>query len=259
MAVGAPGCDGFGEESSRYLLSRASEPKDFPRKVPCVNTTKLSTAPGMFLLTAICGVIDAVCFLALGGVFAEIMTGNSMFAAFALGQGKFAVDFVQFAIPLACFTVGAVVGGYVLRNRRFGGHRRTGFIWTCGLVIVAAVLALVLEPSGTSAGARVIVGVLALAMGLQNALVLVHGVPDVATNVMTLTLVRVLSNWSILGGDNARWNYRIGSIAVFVAGAASGAFLLRFGVAAGLVFASVLCLFALIWLLKGRSPAVAMS
>ncbi len=51
-----------------------------------------------------------MCFLALGGVFAEIMTGNLMFAAFALGQGRFSVDFVQFAIPLACFTVGAVLG-----------------------------------------------------------------------------------------------------------------------------------------------------
>lgn len=212
--------------------------------------------PGFFLLTAICGVIDAVCFLALGGVFAEIMTGNLMFAAFALGEGRFAVDFVQFAIPLACFTVGAVIGGYVLRNRRFAGHRRLGFAVAGLLVAMAAVLAVAWEPSGTSTSARIVVGVLAVAMGLQNALVLTHGVPDVATNVMTLTLVRVLSNWSILGGDNARWNYRVGSIAVFVAGAATGAFLVRFGAAAGLVAASILYAVALVWLLKGKSPSV---
>lgn len=123
----------------------------------------------------------------------------------------------------------------------------------------AALLAVVWEPSGTSTSARVVVGVLAVAMGLQNALVLAHGVPDVATNVMTLTLVRVLSNWSILGGDNARWNYRVGSIAVFVAGAATGAFLVRFGAAAGLVVAAVLYSAALVWLLKGTSPAVTTS
>ncbi|MDA2989492.1 MAG: YoaK family protein, partial [Actinomycetota bacterium] len=127
---------------------------------------ELRTTPGFYLLTAICGIVDAVCFLALGGVFAEIMTGNLMFAAFALGQGRFAVDFVQFAIPLACFTVGAVVGGYVLRNPRFASRRRVGFAWTAGLVIVATVLALVWEPSGTSAQARIVVGVLAVAMGL---------------------------------------------------------------------------------------------
>jgi uncharacterized membrane protein YoaK (UPF0700 family) len=213
------------------------------------------TTPGFFLLTGICGVIDAVCFLALGGVFAEIMTGNLMFAAFALGEGRFAVDFVQFAVPLVCFTVGAVVGGYVLRNQRFAGHRRTGFVIAALLVAVAALLAVAWEPSGTSTSARVVVGILALAMGLQNALVLTHGVPDVATNVMTLTLVRVLSNWSILGGDNARWNYRVGSIAAFVAGAATGAFLVRFGAAAGLVAAAVLYAVALVWLLKGKSPS----
>lgn len=220
---------------------------------------ELRTTPGFYLLTAICGIVDAVCFLALGGVFAEIMTGNLMFAAFALGQGRFAVDFVQFAIPLACFTVGAVAGGYILRNKRFAGHRRIGFVWTAGLVIVAAVLALIWEPSGTSTTARIVVGILALAMGLQNALVLVHGVPDVATNVMTLTLVRVLSNWSILGGDNARWNYRVGSIAVFVTGAAVGAFLIRFGAGVGLLAAAAVYVVALVWLLRGRSPSVATS
>jgi len=219
----------------------------------------MRTTPGFFLLTAICGIVDAVCFLALGGVFAEIMTGNLMFAAFALGEGRFAVDFVQFAIPLTCFTIGAVVGGFLLRNPKLTGHRRTGFLVSAGLVVVAALLAVAWDPSGTSTSARIVVGVLALAMGLQNALVLVHGVPDIATNVMTLTLVRVLSNWSILGGDNVRWNYRVGSIAVFVTGAAVGAFLLRFGAAAGLVAAAVLYIVALVWLLKGKTPAATMS
>lgn len=239
--------------------------KDAPivRAVDALNTGGASVTqrvtPGLYLLTAICGIVDAVCFLALGGVFAEIMTGNLMFAAFALGQGSFTEDFVQFAIPLACFTVGAVVGGYVLRNARFAGRRRVGFIWTAALVIFATVLALLWEPSGTSTSARIVVGVLAVAMGLQNALVLEHGVPDVATNVMTLTLVRVLSNWSLLGGDNARWNYRLGSIVIFVAGAATGAFLVRFGAGVGLLAAAALYLVALVWLLRGKSPAATTS
>ena len=220
---------------------------------------KMTTTPGLYMLTAICGIIDAVCFLALGGVFAEIMTGNLMFAAFALGEGRFAVDFVQFAIPLTFFTAGAILGGYVLRNKRFAGHRRTGFVWTGILVVVAAILAVIWEPSGTSTTARIVVGVLAFAMGLQNALVLTHGVPDVATNVMTLTLVRVLSNWSILGGDNARWNYRVGSITVFVTGAAVGAFLIRYGAGAGLAAAAVLYLIALIWLMRGTAPVATKS
>lgn len=217
------------------------------------------TTPGYFLLTAICGIIDAVCFLALGGVFAEIMTGNLMFAAIAIGQEGSSVDILQFAVPLVSFTLGALVGGYFLRGKRLMSHRRIGFAVSGGLVVIATILALLWEPSGTTTEARVVVGLLALAMGLQNALVLVHGVPDVATNVMTLTLVRVMSNWSIIGGDNARWSYRVGSIAVFVTGAAAGAFLVRFGTGVGLLAATILYLCALVWLLRGKIPVASLS
>ena len=218
----------------------------------------MTTTPGIFALTGICGIIDAACFLKLGGVFAEIMTGNLMFAAFSLGEGRFAMDFLQFAVPLVAFTIGALIGGYALRNDRLRGHRRAGFAWTFTLVVIAAVLAVSWQVEGTSTQARIVVGVLALAMGLQNALVLVHGVPDVATNVMTLTLVRVLSNWSIIGGDNKRWQYRIGSLAVFTLGATVGAFLTRWGADVALVTAAVLYAVALVWLLRGKAPSPAM-
>jgi uncharacterized membrane protein YoaK (UPF0700 family) len=73
----------------------------------------------------------------------------------------------------------------------------------------------------------IVVGVLSFAMGLQNAAVLYHAVPDVATNVMTLTLVRLLSNWSVVGGTNQRWKYRAASLSVFFVAALVGAVLVR--------------------------------
>jgi len=215
----------------------------------------MTTTPGVFALTGICGVIDAACFLKLGGVFAEIMTGNLMFAAFSLGEGRLSMDFGQFAVPLVAFTIGALVGGYALRSDRFRTQRRIGFAWTFTLVVLAAVLAVVWQVEGTSLEARIVVGVLALAMGIQNALVLVHGVPDVATNVMTLTLVRVLSNWSIIGGDNKHWQYRVGSLIVFAAGATLGAFLSQWGADVAIVAAAVVYAVALIWLLRGKAPS----
>jgi len=215
----------------------------------------MTTTPGVFALTGICGVIDAACFLKLGGVFAEIMTGNLMFAAFSLGEGRLAMDFWQFAVPLIAFTFGALVGGYVLRSKRLRTHQRMGFVWTFVLVVFAAALAAFWQVEGTSTQARIVVAVLALAMGLQNALILVHGVPDVATNVMTLTLVRVLSNWSIIGGDNKRWQYRVGSLAIFTAGAAVGAFLSRWGAEFSLIAAALLYALALVWLVRGKAPA----
>ncbi|MFY9220948.1 MAG: hypothetical protein WAO40_10465 [Candidatus Nanopelagicales bacterium] len=35
-------------------------------------------------------------------------------------------------------------------------------------------------------------------MGVQNALVLFQAVPDIATNLMTLTKVRLLASWSVV-------------------------------------------------------------
>ena len=32
--------------------------------------------PGLYLVSAVCGIIDSTCILSLGGVFAEMMTGN---------------------------------------------------------------------------------------------------------------------------------------------------------------------------------------
>ena len=52
--------------------------------------------PGIYMLTAACGLIDAATFLALGGVFAEIMTGNIMFLAFEIGQGGGWADYPRF-------------------------------------------------------------------------------------------------------------------------------------------------------------------
>lgn len=210
--------------------------------------------PGLYLLTAICGVIDATSFLALGDVFSEVMTGNIMFLAFEIGQGRGVEALPIYTVPLVTFSVGALGAGFLLRSPRLGGRRRHAFIAITALVAIAALLALLWDPQPRSGYAMIIVGVLAFAMGMQNAAVLAHPVPDVATNVMTLTLVRLLSNWSIVGGTNARWQFRVASLAIFFLGAILGAVLVRFGPAPGLWVATLLYLIALPLLLFGRSP-----
>lgn len=211
--------------------------------------------PGLYLLTGVCGVVDATCFLGLGNVFADIMTGNIMFLAFRIGQGQADSSIALYLLPLISFSVGAVSCGYLLWNRRFIGRRRHGFVAVAVLVGVAAVLALMWRPDSFTTYSMVIVGILAFAMGMQNAMVIYHLVPDVATNVMTLTLVRLLSNWSIVGGTNARWHFRMGALLIFFASAAAGAFLLRFGPEAGLLTAFVMYLVALPFLVLAKSPA----
>jgi uncharacterized membrane protein YoaK (UPF0700 family) len=211
--------------------------------------------PGVYLLTAVCGLIDAASFLALGGVFAEIMTGNIMFLAFQIGQGGGWEVVPRFLVPLAAFSTGAVGCGFLLMNPRLGERRRHAFVVVAVLVAIATLLALVWMPAPEGSEAMIIVAILAFAMGMQNAAVLYHAVPDVATNVMTLTLVRLLSNWSVVGGNNQRWQFRITSLSVFFVAALIGAALVRISAGAALVVALAFYLVALPFLILGRSPA----
>ena len=211
--------------------------------------------PGVYLLTAVCGLIDAASFLALGGVFAEIMTGNIMFLAFQIGQGGGWEVVPRFLVPLVAFSLGAVGCGFLLMSARFGARRRHAFVVVAALVAAATLLAFVWSPQQQSSAAMVIVGILAFAMGMQNAAVLHHAVPDVATNVMTLTLVRLLANWSIVGGTNQRWQYRVASLSIFFVAALVGAVLVRVSAGAALAAALILYLVALLFLIRGRSPA----
>lgn len=188
------------------------------------------------LITAVCGLVDAVCFLALGGVFAEIMTGNLLLMAFSIGTGTTPASIAHYLVAMGAFAVGAIWGGRLLRTRHpFSlradqpAEQRHGFLIEWCLVAAAVVVAIGFEPSGDNASARVAVALLAMAMGLQNALLRVHGVPDVATNVMTLTMTGILADSVLAGGDNRKWRRRVGSVGTFFVAAAAGAFLLRFG------------------------------
>lgn len=216
-----------------------------------------SITPGLYLLTAACGVIDATTFLALGEVFAEIMTGNLMFLAFSIGQGRAVEAIPVYVVPLIAFALGALGGGAVLRGTWIRGHHRTGYVVIAALVATSCALAFAWDPAPATGNAMVIVALLSFAMGVQNALVLFHAVPDIATNVMTLTMVRLLSSWSIIGGTNERWKYRLSSLAVFFVAAMAGAAVVRISPGASLLLATAIYVVAMPWLLTGhkREPA----
>ena len=71
----------------------------------------------------------------------------------------------------------------------------------------------------------------ALAMGLRNATVRSLKVPDLTTTVLTLTLTGLAADSPLAGGGSPRAPRRLVSVVVLFAGAAAGAFLLRYGLA----------------------------
>ena len=159
--------------------------------------------PGLLLvLTVVTGVVDAISILALGRVFVANMTGNVVFAGFAIvGAPGFSLSASLFA--LAGFLAGAATGGAIIT--RVGHDRavllRAGTLAEVVLAAVALVLAALSGAPGVTHGTTHLAGgafgapvtdalaaVLAVAMGIQNAVARKLAVPDLTTTVLTMTL-----------------------------------------------------------------------
>lgn len=229
---------------------------------------------GVLTLSVICGLIDCTCLLALGGVFAELMTGNLLLLSVTFGAGVLRPERLgAYAGAIIPFLLGALTAGIASNGRHKEMARIVGYPIEWFFVVLAAVLALFLTSSVSGSLAEqtflvndlaaqeptpyatrmLLVALLAFAMGIHNALMRKHGVPDVATNVLTLTLTGLVSESKLARGASPNWGRRSGSILLFMVGAAIGAWLLRFSIAAPLLAASVLFTAALWPLMKGRT------
>jgi uncharacterized membrane protein YoaK (UPF0700 family) len=206
---------------------------------------------GLYMITAICGLVDAVCFLALGGVFAEMMTGNLLLMAFSIGTGSALGDTTRYVPAVVAFMAGALLGGRLLRGPQKMRERRVGFAVEWMIVVGATVVAAFGAPDAHNLSGKVLVAMLSLAMGLQSAMVRVHGVPDLATNVMTMTFTGIFADSRVAGGDSKNWTRRVLSIGLFVVSAAIGALVLQFGIVWPLLLTSVVLSLAMIPLLLG--------
>jgi uncharacterized membrane protein YoaK (UPF0700 family) len=181
----------------------------------------VSHVTGLYLIAGICGLVDAACFLSLGQVFAEMMTGNLLLLCFYIGTGHPIFQHAVYLIALGTFALGVIAGGRIVRSAH--GHTRLGFAVEWVFLATAVVVSLFLMPGSMGAVRDAVISLLAFAMGLQNALLRRHGVPDLATNVMTLTLTALVAESTLSGGKNERWQRRFGSIGIFMLCAMIGA------------------------------------
>jgi uncharacterized membrane protein YoaK (UPF0700 family) len=181
--------------------------------------------------------LDAASFLGLGLIFVETMTGNILLLSFALGlhgsHGEVASIFpsgtvLPYLDALGAFGLGAMAGGRLVRAEEPG--RRAGFAIETGMIGVAVLVVVLTHPGPPNVARYPVIGILACAMGLQNTLMRRWGVPDLATNLMTLVFTGLHADSTLAGGNNPRALRRSVSIAIFMASAAVGAFLTRYGV-----------------------------
>jgi hypothetical protein len=134
--------------------------------------------PGLLAgLTAVTGLVDAFSYLTLGHVFVANMTGNVVFFGFALA-GTGGISVAGSLLSVLAFAVGAALGGRLATAHP--PHR--GYLLAAAtgiqgfLVLAAATLASAADVTHTLVR-LILIGLLAVAMGGQNAVVRRLGVP----------------------------------------------------------------------------------
>ena len=203
--------------------------------------------PLLFGLTLVSGLIDAVSFLRLGHVFVANMTGNVVLLGFAIGGAK-DISIVGSLIAIAAFLGGAVIGGRLSRRHTESGAHLLAVTTVVKIFLMLGSAALAWFFGTESMVAYAIVAVLALSMGLQNAVVRSIGIPDITTTVITQTLTGIAMDSRLAGGANVRWRRRVASIVIMFLGALFGALLIfRFGSASALVAAALTLTIVSIW------------
>ncbi|MFG2647952.1 YoaK family protein [Streptomyces sp. NPDC048436] len=184
--------------------------------------------PLLVLLTFATGLVDAVSYLGLDRVFVANMTGNVVFLGFALA-GDAQLSATASLLASGAFMAGAWAGGLVA-PRVAEPLRLFALLVAAHAVLVGAALVIGLTTDVRSIGRHVLIVLLALGMGLQNAVVRKLSVPDLTTTVLTLTLTGLASDR--FGPASVR---RFVSVAAMFTGALVGGLLqLHQGTAAAL-------------------------
>jgi uncharacterized membrane protein YoaK (UPF0700 family) len=217
-------------------------------------TTPPATIAALLGLTFATGIIDAASVLGPGRVFTANMTGNVVFLGFALA-GRGTTSIVRGLVALGAFLGGAAIGGRVGSGGRSAAARR-GMVLEISALAAATALAWIASSSAVLA----IVALLALAMGLRNAMVRTLAVADLTTTVLTLTLTGIAADWSIATGTSPRWRRRAAAAILMLAGAFVGACILQLGLSAALGLALAVEIGSAALLLRGTfEPAASRS
>jgi uncharacterized membrane protein YoaK (UPF0700 family) len=182
----------------------------------------------LVMLTVVTGLVDAVSILKLGRVFVANMTGNVVFIGFAVaGAPGFSLS--ASLIALGGFLVGAAAVRPVLRRY---GSVPTKLLAVAAAIEVLLILAASIVAAASSrplpgAGKDTIAGLLALAMGSQNATARRLAVPDLTTTVLTMALTGVAAD--VRNGSGQAMTRRLLSVATMFSGAVVGAALVLHG------------------------------
>ena len=218
--------------STRYAARRALQASNEPQVSRTdspprdVRSGERSHGPLPVLLvglTIVTGLVDAFSYLSLGHVFVANMTGNVVFVGFGLA-GAGGISVVASLLAVLAFALGAAAGGRWSRRRALHrGHLLAVAASAQALLIVSAAIVTAITGTTGSATRLVLIAVLAIAMGGQNAIARRLAVPDLTTTVLTLTVTGLVADATTAGVRLKR----MVPVAAMLAGALAGGLLLR--------------------------------
>jgi uncharacterized membrane protein YoaK (UPF0700 family) len=182
------------------------------------------------VLAVVSGGTDALGYLALGGVFASVMTGNMVLLGINVSEHG-ARGAVHTGIALICYVVGCAVGARIAGSRQ----PRDG-VWpvavTCALAAEFALSVAVTigwwathgHPHGTQQ--TTLLALAAIGLGIQSSAVGRFGVSGLSSTYLTGTLTTAVSNLVHRRRGNVRHNGLV--LLGLIGGAALGTLLARY-------------------------------
>lgn len=179
------------------------------------------------------GASDAVSFLALGGAFTSVMTGNLVLLGCSAVNGDPSLSARQLGLAVAGYVGGAAAGARIA-----GSAASEDPTWPLGvtrglmaeaglLMIFAALWWIASNPKSSVVVEAGLVFLSAAALGVQSSVVKRFGIPRFSTTYFTNTLTTVVIRLATGGHRSPEVPRNLLLIAALVAGAAAGTALLR--------------------------------
>jgi uncharacterized membrane protein YoaK (UPF0700 family) len=196
----------------------------------------------------VCGIIDATCFVALGGTFAGLMTGNLILMGVSLGGSAGEVTAAVFLYPLGGYAVGALLAGLWFKLHRPEGAFKHG-LWFGWLVLAVTTLIAWFTPiTALTVSGWLIVTLAAFYMGFQSAVLYLSKRVTITTNVMTSTLTSFLADYPIqLTSKTVSW-HKFFALLGFLLGVVIGTLLVPAGIHFAFLLSTILATVAIIGL-----------
>ena len=148
----------------------------------------------LLMLAACAGCADGWSYFGLGHAFVANMTGNTVLLGIAVFQDH--GDLLHPAISLGCYGVGAVLGSFLTRNVRPGSYWSKTISWTLmleGILLAGAEAGWITHHANGWPNLNLLLGIVALAMGIQSAAMVQLNIPGIVTTYITGTWTTMLT------------------------------------------------------------------